>query len=404
MNSTFPRIRAVPALLFVLPGLLQAQGTTRTLTKPEAEFEEPFTRIAGFRELRDGRVIVADGRDKVVQLVDLKTGTATKIGREGSGPGEYGLPTALVTLPGDTTLVFDPLNSRYLTVLPNGEPGATFRLEDGAPPAPASPAGSPPGMRVMAGLNTPRGTDTRGYLYFEGSPVSFGPNGPVTSDSVPIMRYDRKTYKYDTLGFAQLAKNSAAVQSSNSGGNQRLTMRVGSQMPFAGRDQWVALPNGNVAVVRVKDYHVDVIGPGKAITKGAAVPFTPVKVGEAEKAEYRKSQVTNAPMAIMRTNDNGRVSTNATTAPAEEPKEWPATKPPFAGNVIAAPNGDVWVARSRPASDPIPKYDVFNSAGRHTGQVALPKDTRLLGFGASGAIYTIRTDEDDLQYLQRFRG
>ncbi len=397
--------RAIPALFAVLPGLLFAQGTTRTLSKPEVEFEEPFSRIAGFRELRDGRVIIADARDKVVQLLDLKAQTASKIGREGSGPGEYGLPTALVSLPGDTTFVFDPLNSRYMKILPDGKPGATFRLEDGAPPASAAPAGGAPGMRIMSGLNVPRATDAKGYLYFEGSPISFGPDGPVSADSAPVMRYDRKTYKYDTLSFVTLPKNNASVQSRSSGGNQNVSVRVGAASPFPARDLWTALPNGSVAIVRVKDYHVDVIGPNRQVTRGPAVPFTPVKIGEAEKVEYRQSQTSNAPIAIMRTNDNGRVSTNASTLPpAEEPKEWPATKPPFAGTVVAAPNGDIWVARSRPASDKIPKYDVFNAAGRLTGQVLLPKDTRLLGFGAGGAIYTVRSDEDDLQYLQRFRG
>jgi len=34
----------------------------------------------------------------------------------------------------------------------------------------------------------------------------------------------------------------------------------------------------------------------------------------------------------------------------------------------------------------------------------LPKQTRVIGFGAGGTVYTIRVDEDDLQYLQRYRG
>ena len=39
-----------------------------------------------------------------------------------------------------------------------------------------------------------------------------------------------------------------------------------------------------------------------------------------------------------------------------------------------------------------------------TGKVVLPKQTRVIGFGAGGTVYTIRVDEDDLQYLQRYRG
>ncbi len=396
---------ALPVLLVLLPGVAHAQATTQTLSKPEAEFAEPFTQISALRELRDGRVIVTDVRDKIVQIVDLKSQRATKVGREGSGPGEYGLPTTLVGMPGDTTFVFDPLNSRYLTVLPDGKPGATFRLEDGAPPAPAAPSNGPPGMRVMAGLQSPRATDARGYLYFEGSSVTFGPEGPVSADSAPVMRYDRKTYKYDTLTFVRLPKNNASVQTRSTGGNRNVSVRMGGASPFPARDVWTVLPNGTVAVARVSDYHVDMIGPNKQVVRGTAVPFTPVKVGEAEKAEYRKAQTTNQPIAIMRTNDNGRMqtSTGPVSAPSE-PTEWPAVKPPFTNSILASPSGEVWVSRSRAGNDEIPRYDVFSSAGKLVRTVLLPKNTRIVGLGAGGAIYTIRLDEDDLQYLQRFRG
>src|SRR5688572_6907671 len=70
------RVAAAPAA---------AQPPLKTLAKPDAEYAEPFTQINGVRELKDGRVIVSDVREKTVQLVDLKTGSAQKIGREGSG-------------------------------------------------------------------------------------------------------------------------------------------------------------------------------------------------------------------------------------------------------------------------------------------------------------------------------
>lgn len=414
-------LRAIPALFALSPVVLPAQVATRTLAKPEVEFAEPFSAVASIRELRDGRVLVADTRDKIVQLVDLKAGKASKVGREGSGPGEYGLPMALVGLPGDTSVIFDPLNSRYLTVLPDGKPGATFRLEDGAPAPKAADASEPVsagaaggrGM-VMAGggrggmtmMMAPRTVDAQGRFYFEGSPISFGPNGPVASDSAPVMRYDRKTYKYDTLTFVQLPKGGAQVSSSSGGGRSNMTVRIGGRTPFPARDAWAALPNGSIVVVRVSDYHLELISPSKQVTRGPAIAYTPVKVGEAEKQEYRDSQKSAQGMGIMRSVDNGRTTTSAAPIPpAEEPSEWPAVKPAFTQNgVYVTPAGEIWVARSRAAKDEIPKYDVFSSAGKLTGQVVLPKNTRVIGFGNGGAIYTLRSDEDDLLYLQRFRG
>ena len=60
------------------------------------------------------------------------------------------------------------------------------------------------------------------------------------------------------------------------------------------------------------------------------------------------------------------------------------------------------IARTREASDTTPRYDVIDAAGKVVSRVALPVKTRVVGFG-NGVVYTVRTDEDDLQYLQRFR-
>src|SRR5690606_19388607 len=115
-----------------------AQLPTKSLTKPLAELSEPFTSVRGVRELADGRVIVADQRDKVVQLVDFKTGRATKIGREGSGPNEYQVPMNAIALPGDSTMIFDALNTRFFMLGPGGSLAGTWSPATDAPPAPTT--------------------------------------------------------------------------------------------------------------------------------------------------------------------------------------------------------------------------------------------------------------------------
>lgn len=62
-----------------------AQVATRVLGKPDIEYREPFTAISGLRELRDGRVIVYDARDKTLQPIDLARGIATAVGRTAQG-------------------------------------------------------------------------------------------------------------------------------------------------------------------------------------------------------------------------------------------------------------------------------------------------------------------------------
>ena len=71
-------------------------------------------------------------------------------------------------------------------------------------------------------------------------------------------------------------------------------------------------------------------------------------------------------------------------------------------SVVTAPNGDLWILRTRAAGDDVPVYDIFDARGQVTGRVALPKKTTFVAFG-NGTIYLSRMDEDDLLYLQRYR-
>lgn len=395
------------ASLIAESGVVHAQVPTKTLVKAEAEFNEPFSSLVGVRELKDGRVVVSDSRDKIVQVVDLKSQRATAVGREGSGPGEYGLPSRLFALPGDSSVLYDPLNSRYLVVLPDGKPGATFRVGENTQTVVSSGGGRQMRMGGM-GVGQPLATDGQGRMYFEGSPIVMGPDGPASADSVPIMRYDRRTNIFDTLSFLQLPKNTAKVQSSGSANNRNISVSVGGQTPYPMRDAWTVLPNGTVAVVRASDYHVDLVTSNKQRSRGPAVAYTPVRVGDAEKAEYREAQKRSPAIGIMRSVEAGAGGTttrNTATSmpPAQEPDEWPAVKPAFS-SALASPAGEVWVARNRAAKDEIPRYDVFAANGQLVRTVLLPKQTRVVGFGSGGAVYTVRLDDDDLQYLQRFRG
>src|SRR5690606_5447120 len=192
--STMKHVIRNAVLLGISASTVGAQPVpTRALTTPTATFDEPFTWVGGLRELRDGRVVVADRRDNTLQLIDFARGVASPIGREGAGPGEYGLPMSVLPLPADTTLVWDAVNNRFLTVLPNGKPGNTFRIED----APQRRQGGPGVVIAPQGLRNPRAIDARGRLYFEGSPIKLGPDGPQQADSVPIIRYDRRSRATD---------------------------------------------------------------------------------------------------------------------------------------------------------------------------------------------------------------
>jgi hypothetical protein len=70
--------------------------------------------VTSVRELRDGRVLVTDGRDGKLFVGDFRTRAVQQVGRNGSGPGEYGMVGALRPLAGDSTILVDVMARRWL--------------------------------------------------------------------------------------------------------------------------------------------------------------------------------------------------------------------------------------------------------------------------------------------------
>ena len=373
----------------------------RTLPAPDATFEEPFTQLGAgtVRELRNGRVVVADPRDKILQLIDVASGEAVKIGREGSGPGEYGLPARLFGAPGDTTLVFDIANQRYLVIAPDGKAVNSFRLEAAAPAA--------VGGRVRISLLFPRASDSQGRLYYETTPTG-GPDGGQMADSVAIMRYDRARQRHDTVGMIKIAP--PVMQTSGTEGNVQVMMRPPN--PLLPRDEWTVFPDGRVAIVRASDYHVDWVMADGTKRSSARISFPALRMGASDikEEEALRVRAQSGQMRMMISNDNGAVSRSTGFGPppggAPAPlNDWPELKPPFRpgmASIWARPNGELWVRRMEPAGAKGTLFDVINAQGVVTHKVRVPEGVSVVGMG-NGTVYTIRLDEDDLQHLQRHR-
>jgi hypothetical protein len=399
-RSQAPLALAAASLLLV-PLAATAQQP-RTLPAPDATFEEPFSlvNLGALRELRDGRVLVADMKDKIVQLVDMRSGNAVSVGREGSGPGEFALPMRVLAGPADTSFIFDPGNQRYLVVSPDGKPVTTFRMEMSEAPRAGGPV-------IRMGLSIARATDARGRLYFEGSPMPSGP-GQQAPDTVAVMRYDRSTQKIDTLGWVKLAPNNTQV----TGGQGNMSFRVGMANPLAPRDEWTVFPDGRVAIVRAANYQVDWVLANGTKRSSAPIRFPTLRVTEADKKEEealraraRQGMVT----MTMEAGPGGTRSSAGVGAPrgaTQEPiTDWPEVKPPFRSgmaSVLARPNGELWVRRTEAAGAKGSLYDVIDAQGAVTHSVRVPEGLSVVGFG-NGTVYTTKLDEDDLVYLQRHR-
>lgn len=368
----------------------QGAGAPRKPGRPLVELEEPLSGVLDLRELSNGAVIALDGKDNVMLLVRADFGGATKISREGSGPTEYRRVLQLIGRGRDTTLAYDVLNARFLVIGKDGVPTGTISLRDAAGGMPMGPA-------------QVRGYDAKGRLYFQGIKVSMGKAGPAVSDTTYILRLDPVTKHTDTLGTARIGMPGMKM----SGDVQKGTGKVSLAMPaFPVVDEWALLPGGEVLVLRGANYQMQFLGGAAGPRSRPPVAFVPVKVTDADKAKVRQ-QVKEAETEVRKAVAGaaaavGRSDARVPGMAMEEPDEWPATKPPFAqGALKVAPDGEIWVQRSRDARDEGPLFDVFAPDGTFRHRVELPRKHVLAGIGRAH-VYIAREDEDGLMYLGRY--
>jgi hypothetical protein len=364
------------------PLMAQARpaGANVVLTQPAAESADGFTMIGGVRELTNGKVLVSDPMERTVQLVDLVAGTAVPVGREGQGPGEYSFPGELLPLAGDTTLLVDRINRRFLIILPTGKTSETIAFPS----------------ELGGGISDPRGVDAAGRIYFQGSLVSgrIDPTQP-TPDSVPLIRWDRRRGTVDTV--AVLKVPSMNINSSGGSGARMVMMRA---QPFSPEDAWAVGMDGRLAVARVSDFHIDWYSPAKVKTSGPANRFERIRVNEADKEADRRA-MRNPRVFVSAGPGGGRATAPPPPADMPEP-DYPDFKPPFpARSAWIAPDGTLWLLRSRMGGDPVPTFDLFDGRGMVVGKVTIPRDRRLVGFGRN-SVYLSRTDSDDVQWLERY--
>jgi hypothetical protein len=238
-------------------------------------------------------------------------------------------------------------------------------------------------------------------LYSEGSPADAAlaglaggsvPTGGTMrfADSVAIVRSDAALQRAETLAWLRLPKMSVEM----SGTQSAPQVRMRGASPFVARDAWAVGGDGSVVIARVADYRVERILPNGTRVIGEPIPYTPVRVTPAMKQEV---------VAGMQK----QMGEFAAQMPAGfiqsliESTEWPEFKPPFQGGLVVAPDGRLWVPITRAAiTGGGATYDVIDARGRLVERVAFPTGTGLLGFGGT-AMYVVRTDADDLQYLQR---
>lgn len=370
------------------PPVPAQQVPLRDLPKPAREIEDPFSLIIGAMELKPGQVILYDGVDGELVIVDFANGSRTPIGRQGSGPGEYKSIAGLFRQPGDTIWALDAAQMRVVVFTPDLKPGTTFPLMM---------------FDAQAGtaLTAPFQSDGRGRIYSSAMKIQTGGGRGAMSmqfpDSVGVVRFDARNASERTEVARVRFPMSGNPQMQQSGNSFKYSMAYPG---LVAADAWAVFNDGRMAIVRGASYTVELVGADGRTTGSVRIPYDRIPVTDADrKAEMdeAKRQMEEQGKAAQKMMPAG-ISMEFELLP---PASWPDAYPPISPlGALAAPNGDLWVRRAIPIRVGRDQWDVLDRSGKLVARWRLPAKTTIVAIG-QGVVYTVRTDEDDLRYVQR---
>jgi hypothetical protein len=343
----------------------------RDLGANAGAFPDPFSAIAGVYELRDGRVLVADSREKSLNLYGASLATSTAVARVGDGPGEFRTPGRLFAWAGDSVAMYDASVTRVMIIAPSGIAVRSYQLDQTLSYAAAK-----------ASRGDIRFLDPVGRAFAQSTAIPIAAPGTVAPDSGPVLRYDPAGQRVDTVAMVKLS-NLAQRQSADG-----FALNIGALAnPFRTYDAWIGFADGRVAVVRSKPYSVEWIAPNGNRVTGPPVAVTPVPVTARDRDRIHREGVS--------------VGGRALPVPLDLLNDLPSTKPAFdARAIVADPAGAVWVQRFGRADDTTVMYDVFDERGRLVTRVRVPADDRIVHI-SERYVYVARTDADGLHWLRR---
>jgi hypothetical protein len=321
----------------------------------ERKLPGSFAQLSNVVELRSGRVVFADTRDKLFLSADLASGDVDTLGTRveaitGQSPAaEYKFPGWVAQLAGDTVALVDFAAQR--TTLWN-ESGKALKVL-GIPPV----VGTAPVLVY----------DAVGYGYKIDYQTVLGGGEPgvaVRPDSIPVLRIKLATGTVDTV--ARLV--APEYGDARFGEQEQEAVKV-----FAPNDFFGVLPNGTAWVARGRENRVDWRDPQGRWTRGAGRDYEPLPVTQADRDRV-----------LAQVREQGKQHGMPQDLSIEYP--FAETKPPF-DFALGRPNGEVWLQRPSAEQDAALTYDVFGRDGVWQREVPFPKGAALAGFGRDGAIY-----------------
>ena len=358
----------------------------RPLGPVVATTTESFGSVPSIRALSDGRVLVSDmARRRLVAFDSMFSKAQPVLNPSGAAALQYPARGGLLlALPGDTTLVFDAAG--YSFVVLDGA-GQVARVMSMPRASDAWIMSSPQnGLPVI---------DTRMRMIYRTRlpPTGFSraTGNAIYPDSAPVIAVAFDTRKADTLAWMKIPPYTPSVSGRDPDGRMRITS---IQPPFELTDEWAALEDGTIAIIRWRDYHVDWVKPDGTRESSPRTAWNWVRMSDEEKgsfidtlkAVYQKNDsISQGQMVMFGSPSSMPIFETLTVAPSEVP-DYP---PPFVPRATRVDReGRIWLLERANIGSKAPLvYDVIDRTGQIVDRVQMPPDAAVIGFGPGGSVY-----------------
>jgi len=275
-------VAAAVMILGGAPATAQQLPPIRQIGPVVTTTAEKLGAVSAIRQLSDGKVLVNDIIGRRVLMFDSTLKNFTVVADTTSATANaYGIRAGgLIPFRGDSTLFVDPASLSMLVIDGNGKIARVMSV----------PRANDANWLVGGPFGSP-GFDPQGRLVYRSPPRPVFPPGqrpgsagftpPVMPDSAPLIRVDLATRKVDTLAFFKTPR--VQMTMTRIEGGFRATSTIN---PLPVMDDWGVLPDGTVALVRGRDYHIDWITPDKSSTSTAKIPFEWERLSDEAKVAY----------------------------------------------------------------------------------------------------------------------
>lgn len=297
--------------------------------------------------LPEGRTAVLTGEPAQFVVVDSTGRRVGALGRGGEGPGEYRVPTQIITLPGDTLLVYDVARRKAILFDPSGHLLGERRF-----PTAAGSTAPPPILgafhdgrtvhRILPfDLRRPEGSDPMDFHWM-----------------LPIVALTPGGSQYDTL----LVSTGEAMFASNEG-PRPVGYGVRPEVAVGPAQLWYA-PS--------KRFEIERRGTAGALQQIIRVAATPRAVTATDRrARIQATQAEWRRLATRR--PGGTEEPSFKKRMAEVEKMQFAREVPVLGEIRVDQTGRLWVRVNGPADEETISFAIFGQTGELQYRAALPK-------------------------------